>query len=145
MPLGLGSAVANCLVAARRLESLPPASLSVPRLFALDGRLRMPGGFDYLISQGKVGFRFLDAAGRPGSVISYPVALAAPQLLAVGLLTPSEFERQAQRDAASSGSSDSSSGTSGSDCDASGSSSCDTGGSSCGSSCGGGCGGGGGD
>lgn len=155
MPLGMGSVVANCLVAARRLESQPPASVTVPRLFALDGKLRMPRGFDYLVSRGKVGFRFLDGAGRPGSVISYPIALSAPQLLAVGLLTNSEYERQLQRDSAPGSSSDSSSSgssssgsssNSSSDCNANASSDCDSGvGSSCGSSCGGGCGGGGGD
>jgi hypothetical protein len=145
MPLGLGSVVANCLVAARRLESQPPASLTVPRLFALDGKLRMPHGFDYLVSQGKVGFRFLDGAGKPGSVISFPLALAAPQLLAVGLLTTSEYERQLQRDSAASSSDSTSSGSSSSsssDCNAGSSADCDGGG---GSSCGGGCGGGGGD
>lgn len=153
MPLDMGSVVANCLVAARRLESQPPASLTLPRLFALDGKLRMPRGFDYLVSQGKVGFRFLDGAGRPGSVISYPIALAVPQLLAAGLLTTSEYERQLQRDSAAASSSDSTSSSSSSgsssdsssgsspDCDAGGSSDCDSGG----SSCGGGCGGGGGD
>ncbi len=114
-------------------------------IVALDGKLRMPHGFDYLVSQGKLGFRFLDGAGKPGSVISFPLALAAPQLLAVGLLTTSEYERQLQRDSAASSSDSTSSGSSSSsssDCNAGSSADCDGGG---GSSCGGGCGGGGGD
>lgn len=150
MPLGMGSVVANCLVAARRIEAMPPAGLGIPRLFALDGRLRMPGGFDYLARDGKVGFRFLGPDGRPGSTVSYPPALCAPQLLAVGLVTLAEYDAQLQRDAAAAssgdggaGSSSSSDGPSRADCDST--SSCDGGGDSGGSSCGGGCGGGGGD
>lgn len=149
---GEGSAVANCLVAARRIEALPPAGARIPSLFSLDRRLRMPRGFDYTRQKGRVGFRFLGDEGRPAHGLAFPAALAAPALLAAGLVSREEYRPYAAKSASagSAGSGAAGCGSSAGDrhdsCDTAADSACDGGGDSGGDGggCGGGCGGGGG-
>lgn len=125
------SALANCMVTARRLENRDLARPSVPRLFALDADLGMPGGFGYRLAQGRVAWRQLDQQGRPvGETFHPPVAL-----LGAGLVTQSWFDwnaKRAKNDGGACASAGITCGTGGG---------CD-GGSACGSSCGSGCGGG---
>lgn len=71
------NALANCIATARQLHGDDPAGISVPRLFALDGSLRMPGGYGYQVVQGQVGCQRLDQQGRPEGVLFYPVGLNA--------------------------------------------------------------------
>lgn len=151
---GEGGAVATCLVTARRIEGLAPASARVPALFSLDRRLRMPRGFDYTTQKGQMGFRFLGDAGLPVHRLAFPAVLAAPALLDAGLVSRQEYLPYAQKVAA--GSTTSSAGSScGSGAyhhhdsrdsvgDPGADSGADGGGDS-GGGCGGGCGGGGGD
>ena len=132
----MGSALAACLIGARRLEGLQLAGPNLPRLFALDRILRMPHGFGYRIARGKVAYARLNEQGREHGTLHFPAALAPDTMLAAGLL-PLAAYTAARRDgdgAACGTGSVSSSGDVSCDSD---SSSCD-GGSSCGSSCGGG-------
>jgi hypothetical protein len=125
-------ALVTCLVSARRLERRNPVKPSVPRLFALDRNLRMPGGFGYQLEQGEVACRRLGHQGRPEGEMFYPAGLIAAQFLAAGIPQPF-FDRPAKRSNGDGGVCGT--GVSGS-CG-----SCD-GGSGCGSGgCGGGCGG----
>jgi hypothetical protein len=125
-------ALVTCLVSARRLERRSPVKPSVPRLFALDRNLRMPGGFGYQLEQGEVACRRLGHQGRPEGEMFYPAGLIAAQFLAAGIPQPF-FDRPAKRSNGDGGVCGT--GVSGS-CG-----SCD-GGSGCGSGgCGGGCGG----
>jgi hypothetical protein len=89
MDAPLSRALANCLVAARTLEGKNPASPSVPRLFALDRKLRMPGGFCYQLAQGELACGRLDRKGRLEGEVSCPEGLGCAQLLAAGLVTQS--------------------------------------------------------
>jgi hypothetical protein len=146
MKAEMAGALANSLVHARRAEGLDPAGLNVPRMFSLDRRLGMPGGYAYRLAGGKMAFANMDGAGKPAGELRYPGALAATGLLAAGLVTYEMVEESLRKQHAtgsSCGSTGSSCGSSA--CDGASSSSCDGGGSSCGSSCGSGCGGGGGD
>lgn len=144
MSLAKDYSLANCLVAARRLEGLMAASSDLPALFELDARLRMPQGYGYCTCDGKVGFSSLNRKGRFAERMSYPDALLSASLLGAGQVSTREYEAymarlQAKRSARSAGGSACGS-TGGGDCsDGGGGCSC---GSSCGSSCGGGCGGG---
>jgi hypothetical protein len=126
----MAGALASTLVAARRLERQNPAGPGLPRLFALDGRLGMPGGFCYLQLNGVVGYCAIDHGGRPCGVLHTPDHLGADGLLALGLVSATDQARVRAAQAGGSGC-----GSSGSAC---GSTACDGG-----SSCGGGCGGGG--
>lgn len=142
----MGSVVANCLVAARRIESLAPAAPHIPALFSLDRRLRMPGGFDYVKQRKQVGFRYLGDDGMPLNRASFPKALTAAELFAAGLVSRAEYLPHAPKGAAAQGDGGSGGGGCGSssssiDCDNDGGG--DSGGD--GGGCGGGCGGGGGD
>jgi hypothetical protein len=121
-------ALANCLVAARALEGESPAGPGVPRLFALDCELGMPGGFCYQLALGEVACSRLDQAGRPSGKLFFPEGLASAQLLAWGLIAQSDHDKSAKSKNNRDGS-----GNGGSGCGADGS--CDAG-----ASCGG-CGG----
>lgn len=133
MAVPMEAALANCLVQARALESLPKARLSIPRLFGLDLKLGMPGGFGYTRVGGKLGCRRLDQAGRPAGEIFYPQLFEPTALLAAGWISQADYNDCADRirrgDGGGCGS-----GSSSGDCDGGG-----DGGD------GGGCGGGGGD
>jgi hypothetical protein len=145
MKADMAAALATSLVHARRAEGLDPAGLNVPRMFSLDRRLGMPGGYAYRLAGGKMAFSHLDHAGKPVGDLRYPAALAATGLLAAGLVSQQTYQEELRKQqSASAGSSCGSTGSScgSSACDGAGSSSCD-GGSSCGSGCGSGCGGGG--
>ncbi|MBC3911355.1 hypothetical protein [Undibacterium umbellatum] len=138
-------ALANCLVTAQRAEGSWPGSSSVPRLFALDGKLHMPHDYSYFATSARVGFQNMNSRGVGAGKSTYPESLGAAQLLAAGLISTLAYEEMVkkQAQAANNGSSCGSSGSSSSldngSCD-SGGGSCDGGGSSCGGGCGGGCG-----
>lgn len=123
----MAPALANCMVTARRLEKRHLVRPSVPRLFALDADLGMPGGFGYQLAQGRVACRRLDQQGRPAGEQFYPPGLEPVELLGAGLVTQSWFDWNAKRPI-----SDGEGGGAGSTCGTGGS--CD-GGSACGSSC----------
>jgi hypothetical protein len=130
MDAPMGLALANCLVAARTLEGKNPAKPSVPRLFALDRELRMPGGLCYQLALGDVACGRLDRSGKLEGELCHPEGLAVAQLLAAGLITQSSYDQSIQklkRDGGGCGS-----GACGCGGD---------GGGSCGAGCGGGCGG----
>ena len=132
MTAQMEDALANCLVQARRLEGKPEAGMSVPRLFALDRKLKMPGGFGYKLVGGQVAFSDMDGRGVPRGDVFYPSSLAPVELLMAGVITQRAYDAYVHR--AKSG---------GSACGVGcGTAACDGGG-GCGSSCGGGCGGGG--
>ncbi|MCH8619703.1 hypothetical protein [Undibacterium sp. TS12] len=145
-PLDL--ALAATLVETRYMERLMPASVTVTRLFALDRKLKMPGGFAYKISRQQVGFQNMNERGKGKGHMIFPASFSIIELAAAGLITAEVYEEAMRQQAkaqaaANSGGSSCGSGFS----DSGGSSSCDAGsgdcgGSSCGSSCGGGCGGG---
>jgi hypothetical protein len=77
MGADMESALATCIATARQLHGDDPARASVPRLFALDGSLRMPGGYGYRLVQGQVGCQRLDRHGRPAGALFYPVGMSA--------------------------------------------------------------------
>jgi hypothetical protein len=120
----MDEALANCLVQARQLEEIGRAGPNLPRLFTLDRRLNMPGGFAYKLSSGEIGYRNINQKGRADGPVFFPCALSGMALLGAGLVSHEDFDL-AQRKRDSNG------GGCGSSC-----------GSNCGSSCGGGCGGG---
>ena len=134
MGVAKDDSLANCLVAARRLEGINAASAALPALFKLDARLKMPGGYAYRSCNDKVGFASMDRKGRAGPRLSYPEALLPASLLAVGLVSSSEYEAYIaslweNRSTTSTGAES----TDGADCSDSG----DGGGCSCGGGCGG--------
>ena len=135
-------ALANCMVQARCLEQRDPCVPSVPSLFALDRKLRMPGGYSYALVHGAVAVQRLDALGMPAGAQRYLNGLDSVQLLAAGLISQAAYEAHLRQHAGTGGACGSSGSTSfgSSDCDSS--SSCDSGGGDGGGSCGGGCGGG---
>ncbi|MFZ6658305.1 hypothetical protein [Undibacterium sp. TJN19] len=142
----MDAALASCLITAQKAEGKDPGSATVPRLFALDSKLRMPDGYAYFARVSRIGFQNMDSRGVATGKSTYPESFDAAQLLAAGLITALIYEEMMakQAKAATAGAS-----CGGSSCGSSGDSSggdsggCDGGGSSCGSSCGGGCGGGG--
>jgi hypothetical protein len=138
----LPSALANCLVQARRAEGMPSASSGLPDLFLLDRRLRMPTGFGYRAFGERLGFCALDGGGRPSGLYAFPAALATLALLESGMISQAEFELQRKRMQDQGGTDGSFSVGTSIGCADSGGSASDCGGASCGSGCGGGCGGG---
>ena len=135
-------ALANCMVQARCLEQRDPCVPSVPSLFALDRKLRMPGGYSYALVHGAVAVQRLNAVGIPAGGQRYLNGLDGVQLLAAGLISEAAYEAHFRQHPGSGGSCGSGASTSfGSNgCDST--SSCDGGGGDGGGSCGGGCGGG---
>ncbi|NHZ97634.1 hypothetical protein [Massilia sp. CCM 8734] len=93
---GMRRALAVCLVRARRIERMPVAGPNLPRLFALDRVLAMPGGCGYLLFNGEVASVALDARGRAAAVPAYAESLRPAQLLAAGLVTEEEYVRHAR-------------------------------------------------
>ena len=140
MAVPMEDALANCLVQARALESLPVAGQGIPRLFGLDLKLGMPGGFGYTLARGKLASRRLDQAGRPAGTISYPDQFEPSALLAAGLILQADYADCAEHTRPGDGGG-CGSGVSGGDCDGGGG----DGGGGGGDGGGGGCGGGGGD
>jgi uncharacterized membrane protein YgcG len=135
MAIAMDQALANTLVTAREQEGLPTAGMNVPRLFSLDRRLGMPEGYAYSVVRGLVAWRHMNRRGKGEGTLYYPACLAAPQLLAAGLVTQAayeDYERRAKENGGSCGSGCGSSASDGGGSDGGG----------CGSSCGGGCGGG---
>lgn len=121
-------ALATCMVTARELERRDPVKPSVPRLFALDRKLGMPGGYGYQIVLGQVAYHRQGPDGEPVGKLAYTGGLMAAQLLAAGLITQASFESSLKQL--------SNSGAAGAAC---GSSGCGDGGAAgCGAGCGGG-------
>ncbi|WP_181373111.1 hypothetical protein [Massilia glaciei] len=87
----MDQALANRLVMARRFDGLPAAGTGLPRLFALDRMLRMPGGYAYSIATGQVGFRRIDPSGAEQGKPHFPRALAPVALLEAGLIPLEEY------------------------------------------------------
>ncbi|HEX8612960.1 MAG TPA: hypothetical protein VF800_16865 [Telluria sp.] len=139
---GMGRALAACLVRARRIERMPAAGPNLPRLFALDRMLAMPGGCGYLLLNGEVAALVLDARGRALGVPATVESLRPALLLAAGLVSEDEYRRHARQRGplGDSGSSDSHAGCGGAACEGAGDAACDGAGDA---GCGGGCGGGG--
>ncbi|NHZ60981.1 hypothetical protein [Massilia genomosp. 1] len=94
---GMGRALAVCLVRARRSERMPVAGPNLPRLFALDRVLAMPGGCGYLLFNGEVASVALDARGRAAAMPAYAESLRPALLLAAGLVTEDEYRRHARQ------------------------------------------------
>lgn len=139
MSIALDLALARTLVRARKLDGLELASMSVPSLFSLDRRLKMPGGFAYRVAHGSLGFSHINLHGSASAQMHFPLWFGSAELLAAGLITQESFDAQAlknkaRQDGASCGSSCGSASSDTGDAGSSG----DTGGGSCGSSCGGG-------
>lgn len=140
----LGAPLEECLartwVGACRSEGRSPLSDRLPLVFALDGLLKLPGGWAYGHRRGRLVHRQIDAFGQASGTFHEHSSLASAGLVALGLLTAEELVqyRRRQQDSGGDGSAGTWDASDGSDC---GSSSSD-GGSSCGSSCGSGCGGG---
>ncbi|MES2019501.1 MAG: hypothetical protein V4484_23665 [Pseudomonadota bacterium] len=134
MAAQMAGALATCMVTARGLEGRNPVRVSVPGLFALDRKLRMPGGYGYQLDKGEVAFRRLDGQGAPEGEMHHPQGLIAAQLLATGVITQAAYDASIKKpqDGGACGSGCASA------CDGGGGAAC---GSSCGSGCGGGCGG----
>jgi hypothetical protein len=125
-------ALATCMVYARRLEKLDPVKPSVPALFALDRKLRMPRGYGYALKNGAVTLQRLNADGVPDGAPRFQGGLEGAQLLAAGLISQQVFDAYYRQPSGGSGGG----GSCGSvDSSAGG---CDGGGD--GGSCGGGCG-----
>jgi hypothetical protein len=91
----MDSALAACLVQARRRVSQPAAGLHLPRLFALDAQLGMPGGTGYRVIGGRLACSRLDAFGNPEDELVFPQALTPPALLQAGLISAEEYEAAA--------------------------------------------------
>lgn len=144
MPVRMETALANCLVAARKREGMRPEGPQLPTLFAADRVLRMPGGFSYAVQRGELVLANMDASGRPERQVFLQPALAPAALLAAGLIGSSDYARFIERKQASDGGGCGSTGSScgGVSC-SDGAAGGDGGGCDGGSSCGGGCGGGG--
>ncbi|MES2318090.1 MAG: hypothetical protein V4631_11415 [Pseudomonadota bacterium] len=121
MSVTMEVALANSLITARGLESLPPAGSSVPRLFSLDRRLRMPNGYAWSQEKGQMAHRSMTWQGQEKGAACFLATLAPASMLAAGLISQDEYELHLKKADANGGS-------------------CGSGG--CGSSCGGGCGGG---
>lgn len=122
MEAQMEDALANCLVQARQLASLPLAGMGLPQLFALDRKLKMPGGFAYRMVAGQVAFSHMNRHGKPEGDVFYPSQLAPVELLMAGLITQSAYDayvRRLKSDGISSGA-------------VCGTAACDSGGSGCG-------------
>lgn len=117
MEAQMEDALANCLVQARQLAALPLAGTGLPPLFALDRKLKMPGGFAYRMVSGQVAFAPMNRHGKPEGDVFFPSRLAPVELLMAGLITQSAYDAYVRR-ATTNGTA------------------CGTGGSACGSGCG---------
>ncbi|CUI07446.1 hypothetical protein BN2497_9669 [Janthinobacterium sp. CG23_2] len=138
---GLQRALAVCLVRARRIERMPVAGPNLPRLFALDRMLAMPGGCGYLLFNGQVASLALDRRGRAIGVPAYVQSLSPELLLVAGLISDDEYRRHARTTGARGGRGSSGSGDSEGGCGTGADVGASDGGGDAG--CGGGCGGGG--
>lgn len=156
--------MAMCLVTARTMDKLDLAGPKVPRLFATDRKLRMPGGYHYYVHKHRMVYALVNKYRRAGAATWVSPGTDPDFLLAAGLIAQDDYDRWLARCMASAGSNAAASrshgdggscggtaglvgGDAGSDggCgDSGGDSGCGDSGGGCGSSCGGGCGGGGG-
>ncbi|QGZ41206.1 hypothetical protein IP92_00122 [Pseudoduganella flava] len=161
---GMELPMAMCLVTARTMDKLDLAGPKVPRLFATDRKLRMPGGYHYYVHKHRMVYALVNKYRRAGAATWVSPGTDPDFLLAAGLIAQDDYDRWLARCMASAGSNAAASrshgdggscggtaglvgGDAGSDggCgDSGGDSGCGDSGGGCGSSCGGGCGGGGG-
>lgn len=58
------AALARTLARAQALAGIPATQCKLPALFTLDRRLRMPRGYGYNMTQGRIYYQFLDMDGR---------------------------------------------------------------------------------
>ncbi|WEF31029.1 hypothetical protein [Pseudoduganella chitinolytica] len=144
---GMDLPLARSLVMARTLDRQCLAGPDVPRLFATDRKLRMPGGFGYVARHGAMVVSNLDGRGLPERETRVHPGTDPWFLFEAGLIGEDDLARWWSRYASRHATT-----TAGGDWGAAGgdSASCDSGGDGGeggggGSSCGGGCGGGGGD
>ncbi len=135
------SALVTCMVEARVLEGRDPVTASVPRLFALDRKLRMPRGYAYELLHGAVTVQRLDAKGVAHGGRRFLDGLDADQLLAAGLIPQYVYDAHLRSRPDSGGGCGSGFSSTSSDCSTV---ACDSGGDGGGDGggCGGGCGGG---
>ena len=139
-------ALDNCMVQARLLEGRDPIIPSVPALFGLDKKLRMPRGYSYALKNGAVALQRLNSEGIPHGGQRYQAGLEGLQLLSAGLISHEIYERHEKMQQNSGGScgGGSSSSSASSDCV---DTACEAGADGAGSDgggdggCGGGCGG----
>ncbi len=97
------AALATCLVQARRAESMPALGGGLPRLFKLDGELKMPFGDAYRVAGDRIVVHRLDHSGRPLAAQVELAALAPLALLDAGLVTQDEYlDYERRKDAAAS-------------------------------------------
>lgn len=89
----MGRALAVCLVQARRRASQPAAGSHLPRLFALDLHVGMPGGFGYRRIGGLIACSVLDEFGNPDGKPHFPDALTPYALYLAGLVSKAEYEQ----------------------------------------------------
>ena len=129
MSVNMDQALANSLAAARRIEALPATGASVPALFALDRKLRMPNGYAYCTANGQVAFRNMNQRGFAEGWLHIPATLAPVAMLASGLISQDEYDALLQKARCDGSASSASCASTSCDSDA-----------SCGSSCGAGCG-----
>ena len=97
MAVPMPEALAHTLVRARSREGQMRAGASLPRLFTLDQRVRMPGGYAYQLACGLIGYQMIGLSGTPGGNVIYPGSLESDQLLMAGLITQAEFDEQVAR------------------------------------------------
>ena len=136
----MADALATCMVQARLQEQRDPVLPSVPELFALDRKLRMPRGYGYEVAFGAVAVRRLNDSGKPHGQRRYQNGLDGVQLLGAGLISQEMYDQHFKHNASAGGACGSGTGSSGTS--DGGGANCDSGGGDSGGSCGGGCGGG---
>ncbi|WUR14211.1 hypothetical protein E7V67_003680 [[Empedobacter] haloabium] len=150
---GMDLPLARCLVMARTLDRQFLPGPDVPRLFATDRKLRMPGGFGYRARRGLMVLSELNERGLAAGATRVPPGTDPWFLFEAGLIGGYDLDRWRLRYASQGGGTTGGGdwGGAGGSCGGDGSAGCDGGGNDgggegggCGSSCGG-CGGGGGD
>ena len=97
MAVPMAEALAHTLVRTRSRQGQMRAGASLPRLFTLDKRVRMPGGYAYQVAAGLIGYQMIGSSGKPGGNVIYPGSLDSAQLLLAGLITQAEFDEQVAR------------------------------------------------
>ncbi len=97
MRVPMAHALATTLVKGWALSGQLKAGASLPRLFTLDRRVRMPGGYAYQVAGGLIAYQVIGLDRRPAGDFIYPSSLSGEQLLQAGLVTQAEFDEQVAR------------------------------------------------
>lgn len=146
---GMALPMAMSLVTARTMDGLKLAGPDVPRLFATDRLLRMPGGFAYMVRGNRMVCSRMNRKGEAWAPAQVVPGTAPDFLLAAGLIGQGDFDLWLHNGGAvaRSGAVGDGADLALQACDTACTMACDSagsdGGGSCGSTCGGGCGGGG--